>query len=117
LPRSHELRYWLYIPLILMPVNLRYVKQHYQTTSIATLLVVLTAYGVANTLLSPNSDLWTAHPASETTLRMAMPSAIAQALHDTGRYCTANDEELPFRYSSAVTGIPGLVSSIATDCQ
>jgi hypothetical protein len=116
LPRAHELRYWLYVPLILIPVNLRYLSRRYQSAIVAGVLFVLMAYGVALTVLSPNSELLTAHPSSAAALRAAMPPKVARALRETGRYCTADDDELPFRFSSAVTGVAGLVSSIATDC-
>jgi hypothetical protein len=47
-----------------------------------------------------------------------LPAAICvAALRETGRYCTADDDELPFRFSCAVTGVAGLISNVATDCE
>jgi len=115
LPRAHELRYWLYIPLVLIAVNLRYLQLHYRNVTVSTVLVILTTYGGVQIALSPPSGLFTRHPTSAAALRATMRPAVVEALQETGRYCDSTDDQL-FRYSSAVTGLRGLVSSVAADC-
>jgi hypothetical protein len=139
IPRSHELRYWLYIPLLLIPVNLRYLRARYPSGVISGALVALMVYGVVHTLISPNANLLPANTISVARARAATPPEIVHALETTGRYCypmdvtsllpddgaatdysvfrdrNAIDSEI-FRYSRAVTGLPGFISGIAADC-
>ncbi len=116
LPRAHELRYWLYVPLVLIPVNLRYLRTQ-ASIIVPNMLVLLMAYGVVQTYLSPKSDLLTPRTLSMAALRAEIPPAITQALRETGRYCAGPHEQLLFRYSQATTGVPSLLSLIAEDCQ
>jgi hypothetical protein len=115
LPRAHELRYWLYIPLLVLPVNLRYLNRSPHRALVPGVLLALMAYGVAETVLSPESDLLTARRLSRAALRADMPQQITQSLGATGRYCDPADDDL-FRYSEAVTGVPGVLSRVAQDC-
>jgi hypothetical protein len=137
-PRSHELRYWLYVPLVLIPVNLRYLSRHYRGAPVTAALAFLMAYGVIHTLASPNSDLYSRRTVSVAQSRAQTPPEIAHALQSMGRYCYPTDVSslLPeglvadsspfrnrsaidsaiFRYSSAVTDLPGFISGVAADC-
>lgn len=114
-PRAHELRYWLYVPLLLIVVNLRYAFIHYRGGIVTGALIVLMSYGVAHTVVSPKSDLFIPRPLSVAALRAEVPPNVVRALSETGRYCDPNDDWI-FRYSTALTGLPGLVSGDATDC-
>ena len=78
-------------------------------------MLALMAYGVAEAVLSPESDLLTTRRISKAALHADMPPRITQALRATGRYCDPPDQGL-FRYSEAVTGVPGLLSRVAKDC-
>jgi hypothetical protein len=137
-PRSHELRYWLYIPLIMIPVNLRYLSRQCPARMVSGALLALSAYGVIHTLASPNSELFTARAVSVARLRAETPPDVVRALEVSGRYCYPVDVSslLPtdatgadspwrhreaidpdiFRFSRAVTGLPGFVSGVAADC-
>jgi hypothetical protein len=115
LPRAHELRYWLYLPLFVLPVNLRYLHRSPYRPIVPGALVALMAYGVAQAVLSPESDLLTARRLSMAALRADMPQQVTQSLRATGRYCDPADDWL-FRFSEAVTGVPGVLSRVAQDC-
>jgi hypothetical protein len=115
LPRAHELRYWLYIPLFVLPVNLRYLYRSPYRALIPGALVALMAYGVAEAVLSTESDLLTARRLSMAALRADMPQQVMQSLRATGRYCAPADDWL-FRYSEALAGVPGVLSRVAQDC-
>jgi len=116
LPRSHELRYWLDIPLIIFPVNLRYLYRSSYRPIVPAVLVVLMTYGIALAVLSPNSRLFSGQPVSMSALQAQIPPNIVQQLHETGRYCDPGNNQL-FRFSEAVTGTPGLLSRVADDCR
>jgi len=116
MPRSHELRYWLYLPLVVLPVTLRFLSRTRYREVVPGVLTALMAYGVIQAVLSPKSELLTPHAVSMATLRTAVPPAIAQVLRETGRYCDPANDGL-FRYSQAVTGVHGLLSRDAKDCQ
>lgn len=55
LPRSHELRYWLFLPLILLPINLRYVAQRVPEKALGTALMVVAGWMMLQTALTTNS--------------------------------------------------------------
>jgi hypothetical protein len=116
LPRSHELRYWLYLPLILLPINLRYLHRSSLGRATPVVLVALMAVGMAQAVLSPKSAMLTPHPVSMAALRAAVPDPVARALRETGRFCDPDDQTV-FRFSEAVTGLAGLVSMRAEDCR
>lgn len=116
LPRAHELRYWLYLPLVLMPVNLRFVFAHRAGSSlIHGALVVLVGYSLMTTFLSPKSALLQIEPVTEMERRAQVPLSIIQALEKKGVYCDPDNNSL-FRYSFAVTGLHGLLSRDQRDC-
>ncbi len=98
MPRAHELRYWLYVPLLVLPVNLRYLSRSPYRPIVPGALVALMAYGVAQAVLSPESDLLTARRLSMAALRADMPQQVTQSLRATGRYCDPADDWL-FRFS------------------
>jgi hypothetical protein len=116
MPRAHELRYWLYLPLVLLPINMRYLFRMNYHPAVPVALVAMMLYGVSLAVLSPKSELLTRRALSMAELRAEIPPAIAKSLSDTGRYCDAEHDNL-FRYSQAVTGLPGLVSSNVADCR
>jgi hypothetical protein len=139
-PRSHELRYWLYIPLVLIAINLRYLRMHSDRSAVVSgALGVLMAYGVVHTVMSPESGLFLARRVTVRQLRAQIPAPVVREIQTTGRYCfpmdvssllpqgadvdsspfyerSKIDSEL-FRYSAAVTGLPGLTSGVAADCR
>lgn len=137
-PSSHEVRYWLYIPLVMIAVNLRYLSRHHDNVVTTTALALLMVWGVAHTVISPNSDLFSPRTVTVSHLRSQVPPKVLQQLEATGRYCYPLDvssllpagaapETSPFRhraqidseiyrYSTAVTGLPGLISGVAADC-
>lgn len=116
LPRAHELRYWLYLPLIVLPVNIRYLFRMHFHPAVPAALVAMMLFGVSLAVLSPKSDLLSPRTFSMAELRAEVPPAIVQALHDTGRYCDPTRDDL-FRYSQAVTGLRGLISRMDADCR
>lgn len=118
MPRAHELRYWLYLPLVVLPTNLRFLKLRWGENSIPTnaILLGIGLYGVALPFLSPKSGLLEMMARTEAARRGEVPGEVAEALARTGRYCGPLDDRL-FRYSTAVTGLPGLVSRNAEDCR
>ena len=114
-PRAHELRYWLYIPLLVLPINLRYLARSPYRALVPGVLAAMTTYGIAEAVLSPNSTLLEPRVFSSEALRAKVPPSVARALRETGRYCAPGEYTL-FRYSQAVTGVPGLLSGVAKDC-
>jgi hypothetical protein len=115
MPRAHELRYWLYIPLVILPVNLRYLSRTSHGAIVSGALIALVGYGIVQAVLSPLSQLLTYRPPTMAALRAEMPPAVLQALQNAGRYCDPGDDNL-FRYSDAVTGVHGLLSRVPEDC-
>lgn len=118
LPRAHELRYWLYLPLVLMPVNLRFLYGRWGggNKPIQAMLLAVAFYGVALAFLSPKSELLSAAAVTEADRQHQAPPTIMETLARTGRFCDPSDDLL-FRYSTAVTGIPGILSRNAEDCR
>lgn len=119
LPRAHELRYWLYIPLILMPVNLRFLYRRWgrDNVPIQACLFGIAIYGMALAFLSPKSGLLlnTSLPVYGEGGRHGAPPELVESLSRTGQFCLPFDEFL-FRYSAAVTGLPGTLSRNIRDC-
>ena len=116
LPRAYELRYWLFLPLVLIPVNLRFLCQWDRDAKFAPhLLSAMLLYGVATAALSPKSGLLEPRLVSQQQRVRDMPPEVRQALTTTGHYCNA-DNDLIFRYSTAATGIAGIVSHNPGDC-
>ncbi len=116
LPRAHELRYWLFVPLILIPVNLRFLcAADAERRFMPQMLAAMMLYGMATAVLSPKSGLLEPRLVTQHNRRMDVPQAVRQALDTTGRYCNPLDELL-FRYSPGATGLQGLVSRNARDC-
>jgi hypothetical protein len=116
MPRAHELRYWLYVPVVLSAVNLSFLARCDARRAIPVTLAGFAVYGVALTLLSPNSELLRFRPITRDELAASTPPQVVRTLAEEGRFCDADDDTL-FRYSSAVTERPGLVSSRAEDCR
>jgi hypothetical protein len=116
LPRAYELRYWLFLPLVLIPVNMRFLCQWDRDAKFAPhLLSAMLLYGMAIAALSPKSGLLEPHLESQQQRARDMPPEVRHALMTTGRYCNA-DNNLIFRYSTAATGIAGIVSHDPRDC-
>lgn len=116
LPRSHELRYWLVVPLVLVVVNLRYLALLRWPAIGSAALVVLMGYSFVVTAMSPGSYMLNRGPVSQAGLRAVVPVPVAEALARTGRYCD-DKEPLIFLYSSAVTGVPGHLFRNMAECQ
>ena len=115
LPRAYELRYWLFLPLVLIPVNLRFLCLWDHKARFAPLLVAVTLYGMATALLSPKSGLLEPRLQSQHQRQLDIPPEARRALASTGWYCSADD--LVFRFSSAATGVAGTVSRNLDDCR
>lgn len=117
LPRAYELRYWLFLPLALIPVNLRFLcLWDFERKVAPHLLTAMLLYGMATAALSPKSGLLEPHLVSEQQRVRDMPPEVRQALTTTGRYCNAGND-LIFQYSAAATGIAGIVSHNPGDCR
>ena len=116
LPRAYELRYWLVVPLVMAAVNLRFLAGLGWPRWSRAGLLTLAAHGVALSLLSPRSQLLARPPVAQADLRAAMPLHVAEALAQRGHFCDPDDREL-FRYSFAITGLPGRVSRREEDCR
>ena len=117
LPRAHELRYWLYIPLVLMPVNLRFLYMRWgrNNVPVQALLLGVAIYGMALAFLSPKSGLLLETSLPVYGQRPNAPPGLVESLSRTGQFCFPSDEFL-FRYSAAVTGLPGTLSRNIRDC-
>lgn len=116
LPRSHELRYYLYLPLVWIPVNLRYLRQQDPGLRfVAPFLVGLAGFGVALTVLSPKSEIFDQDVPSKAERLANVPAEIRAALAKKGIYCDPENGTL-FMYSFAVTGLPGILSTNPDDC-
>ncbi|MFT3731443.1 MAG: hypothetical protein QM780_08465 [Hyphomicrobium sp.] len=111
-PIAHELRYWLCIPLIMVPVNLKFLYERLNGPITLSALGAMTAYGVMQVLSSPFSHvvLGTGNFSQEA------PAPLIAALQKTGRYCAPYGDYI-FRFSEAVTGRPGLLSNDPKDCE
>jgi len=117
LPRSHELRYWFFLPLILAGGNLRFLaRNNFPPELVQAALAAGMLFGVSLAALSPRSQLLRTTPVSMTDLRGAIPTTVELALQGDGRYCDASDDGL-FRYSEAVTGRKGVLSRDPSDCR
>ena len=115
LPRSHELRYWLYLPLIVLPLNLSYLARLVSARTLGLLLSVMALYALAQTILSPTSQiLFFRPPLPGMSHFPAAPPELAAASRDRRLYC-ANDPLL-FRHSDAVTGSRARLSQRLADC-
>jgi len=116
LPRAHELRYWLYLPLVLMPVNLRFLRIQLGKDNVPIHIAILAValYGIALSFLSPKSGLLAQTSIPTYGTRSDASPAMIEALAQTGRFCS--DDPFLFRYSRAVTGLPGILSRRAGDC-
>jgi hypothetical protein len=104
-PRSHELRYWLFLPLVLLPVNLRYLRGILSERTQGIGLLVMTGYAIIQTGLNPNSKLFFRDP-----VYWPVPPQIRDG------YCDPNRDALLFRYSRAVTGANVTLSQRRDDC-
>ncbi len=117
LPRAHELRYWLYVPLVVGAVNLRFLARSGGRDLAAAGLVALALYSTAQCLMSPKSELMLFRPIDAAGLAAARPPDVVEALNKAGRFCAGAEDDLPFLVSSAVTRQPGFVSNRAEDCR
>jgi hypothetical protein len=115
MPRAHELRYWLYLPIVMLVVNLRFLQLHFADRLTSAALVFVLGFGFLHTVVSPGAGLLKRHEWSPEAMRAAMPSQALQTLRETGRFCDPTSKTI-FRYSTAVTGIPGVVSLVESDC-
>lgn len=112
IPRSHELRYWLFLPLIFLPVNLRFLQRTAYRPLVGAGLVAAMLYSASQAVLTAGTQLLTERVPLSTP---RVPGEIAATLRAHGRYCS--DDTLLFRYSAPVTGAPGLLSLRPEDCQ
>jgi hypothetical protein len=117
LPHAHELRYWLFLPLILIPVNLRFLlDQDKKANFVPYFLGAMTLLSISLAALSPKSDLQGTRLVTEANRQLEIPPAVMRALAIDGRYCDPSDDGL-FRYSVAATGVKGILSRNADDCK
>ncbi|HEX4271404.1 MAG TPA: hypothetical protein VHZ32_08455 [Rhizomicrobium sp.] len=116
-PRSFELRYWFYQPLILIAVNARFLAASFSGTATAAVLAaVLAAYGMLVTLASPRSGLLETHLQTRNYRAAQVPDIVRQAWKADGIYCDTTGLPL-YQYSTAATGLPGRLSQRAEDCR
>ncbi|MEJ0019868.1 MAG: hypothetical protein WDN25_25595 [Acetobacteraceae bacterium] len=116
LPRAHELRYWLYLPLVIVPINLRFLLHvDPQRRVVPLLLAAILLLGLSLTVLSPKSRILELGTLSQSAMRAQVPVEVRSALTASGVYCDAEDDGL-FRWSAAVTGLPGVLSRNPADC-
>jgi hypothetical protein len=117
MPRSHELRYWMFLPLLWVPVNLSYLRQLDPRGRFAPpFLLGLVGLGIALTVLSPKSGMLDRVFPSRAALLADVPAEVRDALAKTGRYCDPTTPSTLFMYSFAVTGLPSLLSNRSADC-
>lgn len=79
------------------------------------LLFGVVLYRVALAFLSPKSDLLQPSSIPEYGRRVNVLPGMAEALDRTGRFCDVSEPSL-FKYSTAITGLPGLLSQKLEDC-
>lgn len=116
LPRAHELRYWLFLPLIVLPANLHFLVGRFGAKlPVYTVASICTIYGLASVALSPKSGIFDLPPLTTEGRLLGIPSEIRQRLVSDGIYCDPQDALL-FRYSTAVTGVRGVLSHVQSDC-
>ena len=116
MPRAHELRYWLVLPLVLVVANLRWLALLGWPGASRTALLGLMLYGVALSVLSSKSDLLARPSVAQDVLHAEIPPDIAATQAATGWYCDQENRQL-FRFSAAVTGGPGKVSRTEAVCR
>jgi hypothetical protein len=116
LPRAHELRYWLFGPLLISAVNVRWLASWEREDAAELTLVALALTGVCLCALSPKSELLRFRAIDPPALAAQRPAAVVEALAASGRFCDPDDLTL-FIFSRAATGETGLVSNRAEDCR
>ena len=109
LPRAHELRYWLYIPLMVLTINLRALRKVPYPDIVSGGLIMMMIYGTAEAMLSPNSGLIKRQTVSMETMKNNIPLAIKKTILETSQYCESENYTV-FKYSAAVTGLKSVVS-------
>jgi hypothetical protein len=116
LPRAHELRYWLFLPVALLFANLRFLATLAPRPVLVGQLLLLGAlHGMALAVLSPQGTFLMARPLTQAALAAQVPPAIRAAWAEGGIFCDAEDRRL-FRFSGAVTGLHGRLSQNLGDC-
>lgn len=120
-PQSHELRYWLYIPLILTPINLRYLFRSFKTNPINLFFIRSILWILFfNCLLSPDilkeTKLfrWPLEIDTQNKRRALILNGMQEALDKRGIFCL-NRFDL-FKYSQASTGRKAILSVNERDC-
>jgi hypothetical protein len=109
LPRAHELRYWLYIPLMVSTINLRALRKLPYPDIVSGGLIMMMIYGTAEAMLSPDSGLTKRRAVSVETMKNNIPPTIKGMILGTGEYCMSKNYTV-FEYSAAVTGLKSVVS-------
>lgn len=115
-PRSHELRYWLAGPILLLFVNIRYLNYIGWPKMARWSIFVLFSLGFANSILSPRSELLARPAITPEKLRMEIPQDIRQALAHGEYFCDPGNELL-FRFAWAMPEYGPLLSRNAADCR
>ncbi|MHB2166129.1 hypothetical protein [Alsobacter sp. R-9] len=113
-PRAHELRYWLFLPIVMAACNLRFIHQLRVPRAASLGLCVLAAYSVVLCVTSPISDMIKPRRAPPATFNEPRPAEMADAIASKGRYC--QDDNFLFRYSEAISGQSGILSRDTTLC-
>lgn len=120
-PQSHELRYWLYLPLILIPVNLRFVlktsfRMCINLNFIWTVLALLVLFCFFSEEIIKDTKILQWPPAVSTQSErrsLELPGLQAQ-LDEKGIFCLSRFDL--FKYSKASTGREGILSMNESDC-
>ena len=87
LPYAHYLRYWLYIPLMVLTINLRALRKVPYPDIVSGGLIMMMIYGTAEAMLSPNSGLIKRQTVSMEAMRNNIPLVIKKTILETGQYC------------------------------
>jgi hypothetical protein len=116
LPRGHELRYWLFIPVVLAMVNLRFLAGLAPRPALLPVLLLAAAlHGLALAVLSPQGTFFHERPVTQAELAARVPPAVRAAFAEGRPFCDAEDRRL-FRFSTAATGLAGRLSQNPADC-
>jgi len=101
LPESYNLRFWLALPLVLIPLNARFLSTVFSASTVSILCLILAFYGLV--LIGDGEFDWGLRPTEHSEIGK---SPILYYTKDGSevRCVLPTHEELSFKYSAAVTG-------------
>lgn len=116
MPRSHELRYWLVAPVLLLVVNLRHLAGLGWPRAAQWSCMALCTLGIAASILSPRSDLLVRPPIAPEAIAKDMPQEMRQVLQSGAKFCDPQDLLL-FRLAWAAPALAPSMSRNPADCR